>query len=338
MRNHGWLLSSVLAVLLAHGHNATAQGDDDDDGPADGRDTLCSTRLGEVQIRGPLSITSRCQLDGTDVRGNVTLFEGGSLIARNARIRGRLQGNRADFVLIERSRIDGAVDLQGLVGDDSMFTRNDIRGDTVLAGNRSSLSVLNNDFRRGVRVSGNTGGVTISGNSVDRNLDCTGNRPAPTGLANQVEGDARGQCANLSPQPPASPPPEPTPQPTPSPAPNPTPTPPPQPSPPPAPVPSPAPAPPSTPPPTVTPSPPPTTAPQPPATPEPAPAQPTTPAAPTPPAAAPPAAPPPSGVDPLADEGGGAGALGWPATLLLLLAVARRRFAQRGRNVPRRSS
>src|SRR5688572_12382088 len=160
MRNHGWLLSvlAVLAVLALHAYAATAQDDDDRD---DGRDAVCVNGLGDVEIRGSLNIASRCQLDGTEIRGNVTLFEGGSLIARDARIRGRLEGTRADFVAIERSRIDGDVRLQGLVGDESTLERNDLRGSTVLTGNRSRFEILNNDFRRSLQANGNTGGLLI---------------------------------------------------------------------------------------------------------------------------------------------------------------------------------
>src|SRR5688572_23306148 len=102
MHTHGWLLSGVLAVLALHGFSAAAQDDDDDDDDDDRPGAMCSSSLGEVQIRGTLNIASRCRLTGTEIRGDVILFEGGSLVARDARIRGRLEGSRADFVDIER--------------------------------------------------------------------------------------------------------------------------------------------------------------------------------------------------------------------------------------------
>src|SRR5688500_11914304 len=182
MRNHGWLLSGVLAVLALHGFAAAAQDDDDDDDDddaSDGRGAVCSNSLGDVEVRGDLNIVARCQLTGTEIRGNVILFEGGSLIARGARIRGRLEGNRADFVAIEQSRIDGAINLQGLVGDESTLARNDIRGNTELRSNRSRFEILNNDFRRRLQATGNTGGLVISGNSIEGDLECSGNQPAP---------------------------------------------------------------------------------------------------------------------------------------------------------------
>ena len=66
-----------------------------------------------------LSIAAACKLAGTEVRGNVTLFAGGSLTAHNLRIGGNLQGSRANFVDMDGGRIDGSVRLQEFVGDRS---------------------------------------------------------------------------------------------------------------------------------------------------------------------------------------------------------------------------
>jgi hypothetical protein len=306
VRGHfGWPCRAVAAVALLHGHGAFAQ------------DSLCAGNLGDVRVRGNLNVTSRCQLTGTDVRGDVILFPGGALIARGARIRGSIEGDRADFVALERVRVDGNVSLQELVGDSSSIERSDIRGTAALSRNRSRLELLNNELRRDLRAFGNTGGVVISGNSIDGDLQCAANAPAPTVFGNRVEGDAEGQCADVSPETPASPPP---------PAPSPPAPSPPSAAPPPAPRP-PAAAPPSTPEPTTTPPPaaPPTATP-------PAPA-PSPPAA-APPAAAPPAAPPPA-TETLAPDEGGAGAIGWPIGLVLLLA-AMGRLRRRGESAARR--
>jgi hypothetical protein len=237
-----------------------------------------------LNVLGNLQITGRCELEDTEVRGNVTLFPGGSLIARDVRIRGNLSGSRADFVAIEKSRIDGTVRLEELVGDLSRIEGSELRRTVVLDGNRSRFEILNNDVRGDFQAFGNTGGLLISGNLFDDDLECSGNFPAPVGIGNVVKDDAKGQCENLRPEAPT-----PAPPPPPPPAPEP---PPPAPSPP-APAPSPPPAPPA-------PSPPPST-PEPPVTPPPA--------------------------DPALDDGG-AGGVGWPATLLLPL-LAWRRWARR---------
>jgi hypothetical protein len=352
MGNHRWLFPVVLAALALLSAGAGAQDDDDDDDDGDdesknGRAVTCSTGLGDVQVRGDLRIATPCQLSGTDVRGDVILFEGGSLTARNARIRGTLEANRADFVDLERSRVDGAVRLQGLVGDESRIERSDLRGTTAITANRSRFAILNNEFRRNVRVVANTGGVSISGNFVDRDLECLQNQPPPVGVANRVDGEARGQCEDLRAEsatepPPASPPPPtttpppprtPTPPSTPTSPPPRTPTPPSTPMPPPTaaepPAPSPPPAPAPEPPPPRTPAPPPTSSP--PATAPPAASPPA--ATPAPPSAAPPPSPPTEPDPSIADEGG-AGAMGLGVALLLPL-LAWRRFTRRRRAVGR---
>ena len=188
MLNHRWLLSSAFVASALHGFCAAAQG------------SHCTGNLGEVEVRGNLDITARCQLNGTSVRGNVTLFAGGSLIARDVSIRGHLEARRADFVAIEGSEIDGNVTLEELVGDNSSIENTEIGGNASLTSNRSGLELLNNEIDGNLKASDNTGGVSISGNSIDGNLECSGNTPAPTGLGNSVEKRSQGQCQNLRPQ------------------------------------------------------------------------------------------------------------------------------------------
>ena len=195
MLNSRWLLSSALIASALHGFCAAAQG------------SHCTNALGEVEVRGNLDITSRCELTGTSVRGTVTLFSGGSLIARDVNIRGNLVARRADFVAIEDSEIDGNVTLDELVGDNSSIENTEIDGNASLTSNRSALEILNNEIDGNVQASGNSGGVSISGNSIDGNLECSGNTPAPVGLGNRVEKRSQGQCENLRPQASTTPPP-----------------------------------------------------------------------------------------------------------------------------------
>jgi hypothetical protein len=222
----------ACAALAAHAGAALGQDDDDDDdGGGGGRrsgEITCVAELGAVTVNGNVNVVGRCTLSGTDVRGNVTLFSGGSLRARTARIRGNLEGNRADFVDIERTRIDGEVQLEELVGDLSAIELSDVRGNVQLTGNRSRLEILNNELSGDLSVSRNLGGVLISGNAIDDDLRCLFNNPAPTGVGNRVEGETDGQCEDLRPEPapaapqpppPASPPSAPSPSPAPSPAP-----------------------------------------------------------------------------------------------------------------------
>ena len=208
----------------------------------------CPTASSNGEIRSDLNIVARCELENVEIRGNVTLFAGGSLIARDVHVRGNLEGSRADFVDLGESRIDGRVRLAELVGDLSKIESTEVRRDVDLTGNRSRFELLNNELGGDLRVVANTGGVLLAGNAIDDDLRCTGNTPAPTGFANRVDDDAAGQCENLRPEEPPAPPPEP-------------PAPPPEP---------PAPPPPAPPP----PAPPPPTSGEPPSTPDPPPATP----------------------------------------------------------------
>ncbi len=170
IRTYSWLCCGISAVAVLCAQEALAQG------------ALCAGNLGDVRVRGNLNVTSHCQLTDTDVRGDVILFAGGSLVARGARIRGNIEGNRADFVDLDRVRVDGNVGLQELVGDSSSIERSDIRGQAVLTRNRSRFEILNNELRRDLRAFGNTGGLVISGNSIDRNLECSANVTRAHGL------------------------------------------------------------------------------------------------------------------------------------------------------------
>src|SRR5512134_1254713 len=71
----------ALAAFAVHACNASAQ------------DSNCLLDIGAVTVSGNVLIATSCELTGTEVRGNVILFAGGSLIARNVRIRGRLEGS-----------------------------------------------------------------------------------------------------------------------------------------------------------------------------------------------------------------------------------------------------
>lgn len=188
------------------------------------QDFNCISPLGNVELRGDLNIAVACELSGTDVRGDVRIFAGGSLKARDVRIRGNLEARRANFIELEGSRVDRNVLLDELVGDRSRIEDSDIRGNTSLTSNRSAVEILRNEFNGNVRVIGNTGGVVISRNDIDGRLECFFNNPAPVGGQNQISRRGSGQCERLQPGSPTTPPP-------PTPPPNPPPTPPPGPPP-----------------------------------------------------------------------------------------------------------
>jgi len=216
-----WLCACAVATLALQAYEARAQ-NEGNEAPKGG--VICLGAIGDTRVEGDLDVVGRCTLNGTEVRGKVTLFAAGALVARNARIRGDLEGSRADFVDLQRSRIDGKVMLDELVGDLTTFEDSELHGDVELTANRSALEIQNSDFSRNLVVSRNTGGVAISGTFVGNDLRCDANTPAPTGSGNTVEGKNEGQCSALvSTDLPPQPAPSPTPTPTPTPAPTPPP-------------------------------------------------------------------------------------------------------------------
>ena len=297
MSNYRGLFTAVLAALVLQSQFATAQDDEEDDRDR-GRNSNCTSNLGGVEQRGTLNVTGPCQLSGADVRGDVLIFAGGSLVARDTRIRGNLDASRADFVQLDGVRVDRNVSLQELVGDSSRIDSSDLRGNVMLTDNRSRFEILDNDFSHDLGAFGNTGGLQIAGNAINGDLNCLGNTPAPTLLGNRIEGTAQGQCGTPRPQPTQTPP-QPTPMPT---------------TPPTTPRPSGSSPPPSTP-----------TTPNTPTPAPPAPAAPPATVAPPPPAPAAATPPAPAPEQPALDDGG-AGALGWPFIALLLPLVACRRL------------
>ena len=75
----------------------------------------------------------------------MTLFAGGSFVARDARIFGNVDGRRADFVDIDDSAIEGNVRLEEFVGDVSTIEGSEISGNVELRENRSRLEIVNNE-------------------------------------------------------------------------------------------------------------------------------------------------------------------------------------------------
>jgi hypothetical protein len=190
-------LGTIVAVSFASGVAA--------------QDADCANGLDDDEVEGNLNIAVPCTLAGTEVSGNVTIYAGGSLTARDARIRGNLEARRANFVDLSGSRVDGNIRLEELVGDRTTLDDSDIRGNVSLIDNRSLLEVFDNEIDGNLRLVGNVGGVVISGNEIDGSLECSGNRPAPVGGRNRFERRATGQCANLQS---ATAPPDPAPAPS----------------------------------------------------------------------------------------------------------------------------
>src|SRR5262245_32385086 len=157
MAKYRWLGRCALIALALQAYAASAQ-----ETPRGG--VICVGGIGYTRVEGDLNVGGRCTLTGTEVRGKVTLFVAGALIARDARIRGDLEGTRADFVDLQGTRIDGKVKLEGLVGDLITFEESELHGEVELTTNRSALEILTSDFTNHLIPSRNTGSITPSAN------------------------------------------------------------------------------------------------------------------------------------------------------------------------------
>jgi hypothetical protein len=164
-------------------------------------DVHCPPFLGRVTIDGNVLVAAPCRLEGTIVIGNVHLYAGGSLVARQGtQIGGSIQAENSDFVDLLETQVNGNIQLDDLVGDRSIINRSTIGGSIQLVGNRSRLEVLGNTVNADVQAFSNTGGVIIADNVIDGNLQCKSNNPPPAGGNNRVQGNKENQCANLIPE------------------------------------------------------------------------------------------------------------------------------------------
>ena len=157
---------------------------------------FCDGQIGEVEIDADVEIATRCEMNGTEVDGNIRLYEGGSLRAVNVEVKGKISGKSADFVDIRNTTIDGNIDLSEMVGDGIRIADNSIDGDIKLDNNRSFLEIERNYVDDNVEVRRNLGGVFIGQNIIDGDLKCDKNDPAPVLDRNSVAGKLEKQCGD----------------------------------------------------------------------------------------------------------------------------------------------
>lgn len=165
--------------------------------PALGDDIFCESNYGEETLDGDLMVAAPCTLNGTKVKGNVTLFSGGSLVADGATIDGNIKARTADFIELKKTEVDGNVDLRDMVGDVSIVSDSEIDGKMVVKDSRSRLEFRDNYVDGKLEVANNSGVITIVENVIDGDLKCKDNTPAPNGGSNQVSGKKEGQCVVL---------------------------------------------------------------------------------------------------------------------------------------------
>ena len=138
---------------------------------------VCSGAIGAETVdnlRVPEGAT--CTLDGTSVKGTVTVQRAATLRASGVRVVGNVQAENAADVAVSAATIGGSV--QVVQGGGADIRGNHVNGD--------------------VQVFGNAGQATIYDNTIDGNLQCKENSPAPVGARNDIEGSAEDQCASFA--------------------------------------------------------------------------------------------------------------------------------------------
>jgi hypothetical protein len=169
--------------------------------PAAAEERKCRGTLGMVTVdnlRVPENAT--CRLNGTIVKGTITVKGNAILIARGVRVVGNIQAENARRVVVarledRRSRVGGSVQVEQ--GGAATVRGSRIIGDIQYDANSAYLRANRNRVGGSIQVVGNSGGAEIFRNVVNGNLQCKENNPAPTGGGNIVGGNKEDQCAGF---------------------------------------------------------------------------------------------------------------------------------------------
>lgn len=166
-------------------------------GPAMAEERACRGKLGKITVdnlRVPQNAT--CELDGTKVKGTITVQNGATLIASRVVVIGNVQGENARLVsVVRKSRVGGSVQVKQ--GRRAKVINSEIDGSIQLESNSGALRVSGNTVGADVQAFQNKGGVEIEDNDIDGNLQCKENKPAPVGGGNRVQGNKEDQCRRL---------------------------------------------------------------------------------------------------------------------------------------------
>jgi hypothetical protein len=135
-----------------------------------------------------------CTLEGTTVRGNVSIGHGGTLVARGVVVGGDVDGEGARLVEVsDNATIRGNLQLER--GGASTVRDSEIRGDLRWLQQAGSLRVDHSRVSGNLQADQSSGGLTISFNRIGGDLECRQNSPAPASGDNTISGHRYGQCA-----------------------------------------------------------------------------------------------------------------------------------------------
>ena len=177
----------TMSILLLAGLTGTASAEE----------TRCRGSMGSRTVDNlKVPAGARCVLEGTTVQGTITVGRGATLVARQVRVVGNVQGENSRKVVVRGgSRVGGSV--QVVQGRAAVVRGSSIDADILFDDQSGEVKAINNSVGGNIQAFQNTGGVVIRNNVVDGNLQCKENRPAPTGGSNTVHGSKEDQCSRL---------------------------------------------------------------------------------------------------------------------------------------------
>jgi hypothetical protein len=165
--------------------------------PAFAEERKCRGTIGAITVdnlRVPQGAT--CTLNGTLVKGTITVKANATLVASGVRVVGNVQAENAKRVVVKgSSRVGGSVQVKQ--GGSATVKSSRITGDIQYDANTRYLRANSNKVGGSIQVVGNFGGAEIFRNVVNGNLQCKENTPAPTGGGNIVGGNKEDQCARF---------------------------------------------------------------------------------------------------------------------------------------------
>ncbi|HYI44651.1 MAG TPA: hypothetical protein VE174_04215 [Actinomycetota bacterium] len=165
-------------------------------GVANAEERRCTGTIGAKtldNVKVPAGET--CTLEGTTVKGTITVNRNARLYTIGARVVGNIQGENARLVEVRRGRVGGSIQVvQGGRG----FVKNvSVDADILFDDQSRRVEIRSNTIGGNIQLFQSTGGVLVRDNVVDGNLQCKENSPAPTGGGNKVQGSKEDQCRGL---------------------------------------------------------------------------------------------------------------------------------------------
>ena len=137
-----------------------------------------------------------CTLEGTSVKGTITVEGGATLRARGVKVIGNIQAENHKYVAVTGgSTVGGSIQIDQ--GGAFKIVNVQTKGSIQVVSNQGSSLLEQNRVNADIQVFSHRDGIRIVSNRVDGNLQCKENSPAPTGSGNIVQGNKEDQCKRL---------------------------------------------------------------------------------------------------------------------------------------------